>query len=36
VGTGEINAMAPPKIYESNFIHHDFVQFRKQHIQTEF
>jgi len=21
----------PPKTYESNFVHHDFVQFGKQH-----
>jgi len=28
---GEIGAIAPPKTYESNFIHHDFVQFGKQH-----
>jgi len=26
-----IGAIAPLKIYESNFIHHDFVQFGKQH-----
>jgi len=26
-----IGAIAPPKIYESYFIHHDFVQFGKQH-----
>jgi len=24
-------AIAPPKTYESNIIHHDFVQFGKQH-----
>ena len=24
-------AISPPKIYESNFFHHDFVQFGKQH-----
>ena len=24
-------AMAPLKTYKSNFIHHDFVQFRRQH-----
>jgi len=24
----------PPKIYESNFIHHDFVQFGQQHLHT--
>jgi len=28
-----IRAIAPPKTYESNFIHHDFVQFRKHHSQ---
>ena len=28
---GAIGAIAPPKTYESNFIHHDFVQFEKQH-----
>jgi len=28
---GAIGAIAPPENYESNFIHHDFVQFRKQH-----
>jgi len=27
-------AIAPSKTYESNFIHHDFVQFGKQHIKT--
>jgi len=26
--------IAHPKILESNFIHHDFVQFGKQHIKT--
>jgi len=25
----------PPKTYESNFIHHDFVQFRKQHSRLK-
>jgi len=24
-------AIAPPKTYESSFVHHDFVQFGKQH-----
>jgi len=24
--------IAPPKTYESNFIHHKFVQFRKQRL----
>jgi len=28
-------AIAPPKTYESNFIHHDFVQFRKQHSRLK-
>ena len=28
-----IGAIAPTKTYESNFIHHDFVQFGKQHSQ---
>jgi len=28
---GGIGAIAPPKTYESNFIHNDFVQFRKKH-----
>jgi len=28
---GAIGAIASPKTYESNFIHHDFVQFGKQH-----
>jgi len=23
----------PPKSYESNFIHHDFLQFEKQHLR---
>jgi len=27
-------AIAPSKTCKSNFIHHDFVQFRKQHIRT--
>ena len=27
----EIGAIAPPKIFESNFFHHDFEHFRKQH-----
>jgi len=26
-----IGDIAPPKTYESNFIHHDFVEFGKQH-----
>jgi len=26
---GAIGAIAPPKTYESNIFHHDFVQFRK-------
>jgi len=25
---------SPPKIFKSNFIHHDFVQFGKQHVKT--
>ena len=28
-----IGAIASPKTYESNFIHHDFVQFGKQSSQ---
>ena len=28
---GAIGAIVPPKIYEGNFIHHNFVQFGKQH-----
>jgi len=28
---GGKGAIAPPKTYESNFIPHDFAQFRKQH-----
>ena len=28
---GVVRANAPPKTYESSFIHHDFVQYRKQH-----
>ena len=28
---GAIGAIDPPKTYESNFIHYDFVQFGKQH-----
>jgi len=28
-----IATIAPPETYESNFIHHDFVQFGKQHSQ---
>jgi len=27
---GAIGAIAPTKTYESNFIHHDFAQFRKK------
>jgi len=23
----------PPKTYESNYIHHDFIQFRKKHLR---
>ena len=30
---GGIDSIAHPTIYESNFIHHDFVQFWK-HIKT--
>jgi len=30
VGSGE-GAIAPAKTYESNFFHHGFVQFGKQH-----
>jgi len=25
----------PPKTYESNFFHHDFVQFGKQHSRSK-
>ena len=28
-----IGAIAPPKTYESNFVHHYFVQFEKQHLR---
>jgi len=28
---GSRGAIAPPKTYESSFIHHNFVQFVKQH-----
>jgi len=28
-----IGAIAPPKTYESKFVHHDFVQFGKQHSE---
>jgi len=28
-----IGAIAPLKTYESNFVHHYFVQFGKQHLQ---
>jgi len=31
VSRGLIGAIAHPKTYESNFIHHNFVQFGKQH-----
>jgi len=30
---GSRGAIAPPKTYESNFIHHDFAQFRKQDLR---
>jgi len=30
-----IGAIFPPKNYGSNFIHHDFVQFRKQHTRCK-
>jgi len=30
-GRRAIGAIASPKTYESNFIHHDFAQFKKQH-----
>jgi len=30
---GDWGDRPPPKTYESNFIHHDFVQFGKQHSQ---
>jgi len=32
---GAIGAIAPCKTHESNFIHHDFAQFGKQHIKTK-
>jgi len=32
---GAIGAIGPPKTYESNFIHHDFVQFGKQHSRCK-
>jgi len=28
---GDWGDRPPPKTYESNFIHHDFLQFGKQH-----
>jgi len=28
---GAIGAISPPKTYGSYFVHHDFVQFGKQH-----
>jgi len=28
-------AIAPPKTYDSSFIHNDFIQFRKQHSLYE-
>ena len=31
---GAIMVIAPTKTYDSNFIHHDFIQFGKQHIRT--
>ena len=31
---GAIRAIDPPKTYESNSIHHDLVQFGKQHIKN--
>ena len=33
IQVGAIGAIGPPKTYESNFFHHDFEQFRKQHSQ---
>jgi len=30
---GAIGEIAPLKSYESNFVHHDFVQLRKKHSQ---
>jgi len=30
-GRGDWAIAPPPKTYESNLIHHDFVQFEKQH-----
>ena len=29
---GAIGAIAQPKTYESNFFHHDFVQFGKRNL----
>jgi len=31
LSTKAVGAIASPKTFESNFIHHDFVQFGKQH-----
>ena len=32
---GTIGVIAPPNTYKSNFIHHNFLQFRKQHSQLK-
>jgi len=32
---GATGAIASPQTYESNFIHHDFVQFGKQYSQCK-
>jgi len=34
-GGGAIGTIDPPKTYESKFIHHDYVQFRKQHSRLK-
>jgi len=32
---GSRGAISPPETYETNFIHHDFVQFGKQHSRCK-
>jgi len=34
-GGSREGAIFPPKTYERNFIHHDLVQFRKQHSRLK-
>jgi len=34
-GSGAGGRLPIPKTYESNFFHHDFVQFTKQHSRYE-